>query len=104
MGNCIGKRNYRTFYFFTLFLLMFLLVMLIFVIVIAVIIFKKSPIKAFDIAVLIVYGILLIPLLPGLGFVAGLWGFHSYIMATNQSTNEYLKSQWQQFGMNPFRR
>ncbi len=63
-----------------------------------------TQISGFDWIVVICYGILLLPLIPGLGFVAGLWGFHSYIIITNQSTNEYLKSQWKTYGMNPFRR
>lgn len=51
-----------------------------------------------------IFFILIFPLLPGFGFVSGLWGFHTYITLTNQSTNEYLKDQWKQYGMNPFRR
>lgn len=53
---------------------------------------------------MIIFFLLVIPLLPGIGFVAGLWGFHTYISLVNISTNEYLKEQWKSYGMNPFKR
>ena len=68
------------------------------------VVYSLPQIGGFEIFVLIVFFLLVFPLLPGLGFVAGLWGFHTYVSFANVSTNEYLKEQWKSYGMNPFKR
>ena len=84
-------------------MMVYLLYLFVVIVISAVSIFKGKT-DGLGIAVLIMFGLLLVPLLPGIVFTSGLWGFHTYIVWTNQSTNEYLKEQWKVYGMNPFRK
>ncbi|KAK9963138.1 hypothetical protein ABG768_006349 [Culter alburnus] len=91
VGNCVGKRNYRYFYLFTLSLS--LLTIYIF---------------AFDIVhvVLHIFDIFVVSLTPRctvlevlvcfftLWSVVGLTGFHTYLISLNQTTNEDIKGSW----------
>ncbi|TNM99111.1 hypothetical protein fugu_013675 [Takifugu bimaculatus] len=71
VGNCVGKRNYRYFYLFTMSLS--LLTIYIF---------------TFDIV-----HVLLVCFFT-LWSVVGLTGFHTYLISLNQTTNEDIKGSW----------
>lgn len=104
LGNCVAKRNYKMFYFFTTSIMLLLLYLLITYIVIFVIIFKQDSKNGADIFTLVLYFLLLIPVISGFGFVVGLFGFHSWLVKTNQSTDDYLAGRWEKLGMNPFKK
>ncbi|CAM4614392.1 unnamed protein product [Leuciscus chuanchicus] len=80
VGNCVGKRNYRYFYLFTLSLS--LLTIYIF---------------AFDIVHVVLRsvdsGFVLVCFFT-LWSVVGLTGFHTYLISLNQTTNEDIKGSW----------
>ncbi|KAJ8255133.1 hypothetical protein GJAV_G00201290 [Gymnothorax javanicus] len=80
VGNCVGRRNYRYFYLFTLSLS--LLTIYIF---------------TFDIVHLVLRsvnsGFVLVCFFT-LWSVVGLTGFHTYLISLNQTTNEDIKGSW----------
>lgn len=43
-------------------------------------------------------------LIPSFIFLISLLGYHTYILMTNQTTNENLKSKWKEHGLNPYKR
>lgn len=104
LGNCIGKRNYKMFYFFTTSIMLLLLYFLITYVIVFVQIFRKDTKTGGDIFTLVLYFLLLIPMISGFGFVAGLLGFHSWLVKNNLTTDDYLAERWQRLGINPFKR
>lgn len=55
---------------------------------------KDNPIAL----VLIIYSIV------AACFIWGLFGYHTYLIFTNQTTNEQLKKAWKLISGNPYRR
>ncbi|XP_041105343.1 palmitoyltransferase ZDHHC14-like isoform X2 [Polyodon spathula] len=93
VGNCVGKRNYRFFYMFILSLSF--LTIFIFAFVIAHIIhrshqtgflnaLKDSPASVLE-AVVCFFSV---------WSIVGLSGFHTYLISSNQTTNEDIKGSW----------
>ena len=94
VGNCIGSGNYR------MFLVFLVLCGVYFALVSSVcgrIGFKKDDV-ADAIPEIVLGGLSIL----GGGFVLSLLVFHSWLVATNQTTYERVKSRWQQLGENPF--
>lgn len=93
VGNCVGKRNYRFFYMFILSLS--LLTVFIFAFVITHVILrsqktgflnalKDSPVSVLE-AVVCFFSV---------WSILGLSGFHTYLISSNQTTNEDIKGSW----------
>uniref|UniRef100_A0A8C9WL78 Palmitoyltransferase n=1 Tax=Scleropages formosus TaxID=113540 RepID=A0A8C9WL78_SCLFO len=80
VGNCVGRRNYRYFYLFTLSLSLLTIYIFTFDIVHVVL---RSMDSSF---VLICFFTL--------WSVVGLTGFHTYLISMNQTTNEDIKGSW----------
>ncbi|CAD8134234.1 unnamed protein product [Paramecium pentaurelia] len=111
IGQCIGRRNYIYFYFF----LMSVSFKLIFVFGVCLSYIvdeskKRSVSMETSDAIsetLANNPISIILVIYSFGFscfVIGLWGFHTYLVLTNMTTNEYLKKHWIVQSNNPFKR
>ncbi|XP_004595507.1 palmitoyltransferase ZDHHC14 isoform X1 [Ochotona princeps] len=93
VGNCVGKRNYRFFYMFIL-SLSFLTVFIFAFVITHVIIrsqqtgflnaLKDSPASVLE-AVVCFFSV---------WSIVGLSGFHTYLISSNQTTNEDIKGSW----------
>ncbi|XP_067845223.1 palmitoyltransferase ZDHHC14 isoform X3 [Heptranchias perlo] len=93
VGNCVGKRNYRFFYMFIL-SLSFLTVFIFAFVITHVILrsqktgfltaLKDSPASALE-AVVCFFSV---------WSILGLSGFHTYLISSNQTTNEDIKGSW----------
>ncbi|KAJ3587495.1 hypothetical protein NHX12_011092 [Muraenolepis orangiensis] len=82
VGNCVGKRNYRFFYLFTLSLSLLTIYIFTFDIVHVV----MRSVDATVLEVLVCFFTL--------WSVVGLTGFHTYLISLNQTTNEDIKGSW----------
>ncbi|XP_026089578.1 probable palmitoyltransferase ZDHHC14 isoform X2 [Carassius auratus] len=93
VGNCVGRRNYRFFYLFILSLS--LLTIFIFAFVITHVILrsnrtgflsalKDSPASVLEVVVCFF----------SIWSIVGLSGFHTYLISSNQTTNEDIKGSW----------
>ncbi|XP_031585608.1 palmitoyltransferase ZDHHC14 isoform X1 [Oreochromis aureus] len=93
VGNCVGRRNYRFFYLFILSLS--LLTVFIFAFVITHVILrsnqtgflsalKDSPASVLEVVVCFF----------SVWSIVGLSGFHTYLISSNQTTNEDIKGSW----------
>ncbi|XP_041831460.1 palmitoyltransferase ZDHHC14-like [Melanotaenia boesemani] len=93
VGNCVGRRNYRFFYLFILSLS--LLTVFIFAFVITHVILrsnrtgflsalKDSPASILEVVVCFF----------SVWSIVGLSGFHTYLISSNQTTNEDIKGTW----------
>ncbi|XP_041846029.1 palmitoyltransferase ZDHHC9 [Melanotaenia boesemani] len=93
VGNCVGKRNYRYFYLFTLSLSLLTIYIFTFDIVHAV---MRSVDKGFLNTLKETPGTVLEVLVCffTLWSVVGLTGFHTYLISLNQTTNEDIKGSW----------
>ncbi|KAE8601788.1 hypothetical protein XENTR_v10013797 [Xenopus tropicalis] len=93
VGNCVGKRNYRFFYMFIL-SLSFLTVFIFAFVITHVILrsqqsgflnaLKDSPASVLE-AVVCFFSV---------WSIVGLSGFHTYLISSNQTTNEDIKGSW----------
>uniref|UniRef100_A0A1A7WJI0 Palmitoyltransferase n=2 Tax=Iconisemion striatum TaxID=60296 RepID=A0A1A7WJI0_9TELE len=93
VGNCVGKRNYRYFYLFTLTLSLLTIYIFAFDIVHVVMrsvdqgflnTLKETPGTVLEVLVCFFT----------LWSVVGLTGFHTYLISLNQTTNEDIKGSW----------
>ncbi|XP_029963260.1 palmitoyltransferase ZDHHC9 isoform X2 [Salarias fasciatus] len=93
VGNCVGKRNYRYFYLFTLSLSLLTIYIFTFDIVHVVMrsvdngflnTLKQTPGTVLEVLVCFFT----------LWSVVGLTGFHTYLISLNQTTNEDIKGSW----------
>lgn len=93
VGNCVGKRNYRYFYLFTLSLSLLTIYIFTFNIVHVVLrsvdsgfvnTLKDTPGTVLELLVCFFT----------LWSVVGLTGFHTYLISLNQTTNEDIKGSW----------
>ncbi|KAM9375609.1 palmitoyltransferase ZDHHC9 [Pholidichthys leucotaenia] len=93
VGNCVGKRNYRYFYLFTLSLSLLTIYIFTFDIVHVV---MRSVDNGFLNTLKITPGTVLEVLVCffTLWSVVGLTGFHTYLISLNQTTNEDIKGSW----------
>ncbi|XP_064186578.1 palmitoyltransferase ZDHHC14-like isoform X1 [Anguilla rostrata] len=93
VGNCVGKRNYRFFYMFIL-SLSFLTVFIFSFVITHVILrsqnsgflsaLKDSPASVLEVVVCFF----------SVWSIVGLSGFHTYLISSNQTTNEDIKGSW----------
>ncbi|XP_064781617.1 palmitoyltransferase ZDHHC14-like isoform X2 [Oncorhynchus masou masou] len=93
VGNCVGKRNYRFFYLFIL-SLSFLTVFIFAFVITHVILrsnrtgflsaLKDSPASVLEVLVCFF----------SVWSIMGLSGFHTYLISSNQTTNEDIKGSW----------
>ncbi|XP_061089521.1 palmitoyltransferase ZDHHC9 [Conger conger] len=93
VGNCVGRRNYRYFYLFTLSLSLLTIYIFTFNIVHVVL---RSVDSGFVSAIRDTPGTVLEVLVCffTLWSVVGLTGFHTYLISLNQTTNEDIKGSW----------
>uniref|UniRef100_A0A673T0U7 Palmitoyltransferase n=1 Tax=Suricata suricatta TaxID=37032 RepID=A0A673T0U7_SURSU len=93
VGNCVGKRNYRFFYMFILSLSFLTVFILAFVITHVILrsqqtgflnALKDSPASVLE-AVVCFFSV---------WSIVGLSGFHTYLISSNQTTNEDIKGSW----------
>ncbi|NWX30542.1 ZDHC9 Palmitoyltransferase, partial [Notiomystis cincta] len=103
VGNCVGKRNYRYFYLFILSLSLLTIYIFTFNIVYVALkslkigflnTLKETPgtYPSMSLAVLTVLEVLIC--FFTLWSVVGLTGFHTFLVALNQTTNEDIKGSW----------
>lgn len=93
VGNCVGKRNYRYFYMFTLSLSLLTIYIFTFDIVH---ITMRSVVSGFLNTLKDTPGTVveLLVCFFTLWSVVGLTGFHTYLISLNQTTNEDIKGSW----------
>ncbi|XP_036405132.1 probable palmitoyltransferase ZDHHC14 isoform X4 [Megalops cyprinoides] len=93
VGNCVGKRNYRFFYLFILSLSFLTIFIFAFVITHVILrshrtgflsALKDSPASVLEVVVCFF----------SVWSIVGLSGFHTYLISSNQTTNEDIKGTW----------
>ncbi|NXR94880.1 ZDHC9 Palmitoyltransferase, partial [Hypocryptadius cinnamomeus] len=95
VGNCVGKRNYRYFYLFILSLSLLTIYIFTFNIVYVALITGELGLlssRSQSLTVLTVLEVLIC--FFTLWSVVGLTGFHTFLVALNQTTNEDIKGSW----------
>uniref|UniRef100_A0A8D0AAQ7 Palmitoyltransferase n=1 Tax=Sander lucioperca TaxID=283035 RepID=A0A8D0AAQ7_SANLU len=92
VGNCVGKRNYRFFYMFTLSLS--LLTIYIFTFDIIHVVMRKYPVSHLSNQKEQTCRRIVLVCFFTLWSVVGLTGFHTYLISLNQTTNEDIKGSW----------
>ncbi|XP_062322944.1 palmitoyltransferase ZDHHC14 isoform X1 [Osmerus eperlanus] len=93
VGNCVGRRNYRFFYLFILSLSFLTLFIFAFVVTHVILrsnrtgflsALKDSPASVLEVVVCFF----------SVWSIVGLSGFHTYLISSNQTTNEDIKGSW----------
>ncbi|XP_056261122.1 palmitoyltransferase ZDHHC14-like [Seriola aureovittata] len=93
VGNCVGRRNYRFFYLFIVSLSFFTIFIFAFVITHVILrsnrtgflsALKDSPASVLEVVVCFF----------SVWSIVGLSGFHTYLISSNQTTNEDIKGSW----------
>nr|XP_046229403.1 palmitoyltransferase ZDHHC14-like isoform X2 [Scatophagus argus] len=93
VGNCVGRRNYRFFYLFILSLSFLTIFIFAFVITHVILrsnrtgflsALKDSPASVLEVVVCFF----------SVWSIVGLSGFHTYLISSNQTTNEDIKGSW----------
>ncbi|KPP62701.1 hypothetical protein Z043_119095 [Scleropages formosus] len=94
VGNCVGRRNYRFFYMFILSLSFLTIFIFAFVITHVILrglvlqlfatLVKQQPITVLEVVVCFF----------SVWSIVGLSGFHTYLISSNQTTNEDIKGSW----------
>ncbi|NXJ86154.1 ZDHC9 Palmitoyltransferase, partial [Trogon melanurus] len=97
VGNCVGKRNYRYFYLFILSLSLLTIYIFTFNIVYVALSDDTAglglfPVCSQSLTILTVLEVLIC--FFTLWSVVGLTGFHTFLVALNQTTNEDIKGSW----------
>ncbi|NXM86496.1 ZDHC9 Palmitoyltransferase, partial [Oenanthe oenanthe] len=92
VGNCVGKRNYRYFYLFILSLS--LLTIYIFTFNIVYVALKVVVCGALGCSLTVLTVLEVLICFFTLWSVVGLTGFHTFLVALNQTTNEDIKGSW----------
>nr|XP_006815869.1 PREDICTED: probable palmitoyltransferase ZDHHC14-like [Saccoglossus kowalevskii] len=94
VGNCVGKRNYRYFYMFILSLAF--LCVFVFACVITHLILRTNEAGSFLDAIKQTPGTILEAVIcfVSIWSILGLAGFHTYLITSNQTTNEDIKGSW----------
>uniref|UniRef100_A0A667YVI1 Palmitoyltransferase n=1 Tax=Myripristis murdjan TaxID=586833 RepID=A0A667YVI1_9TELE len=90
VGNCVGKRNYRFFYSFIISLSF--LTSFIFGCVITHLTLRNHVLSGLDYSLLTV--VELVICFFSIWSILGLSGFHTYLVASNLTTNEDIKGSW----------
>ncbi|CAK6980980.1 LOW QUALITY PROTEIN: palmitoyltransferase ZDHHC14-like, partial [Scomber scombrus] len=94
VGNCVGRRNYRFFYLFILSLSFLTIFIFAFVITHVILrsnrtgflsALKDSPAR---------YPLTVVVCFFSVWSIVGLSGFHTYLISSNQTTNEDIKGSW----------
>ncbi|KAI2801043.1 Zinc ion binding, partial [Blomia tropicalis] len=99
VNNCIGRRNYRHFFFFLIFLTIHMITIFIWCLLLAL----KNKNNLHDVPVLIglvIMGLIVLIFFP----VLGLTIFHIVLVARGLTTNEQVTHKFEQGAMNPFSR
>ena len=97
IGNCVGKRNYKYFIGFLSSILFITVVNVIGCSIILFLLFEKENSTYLGITILLlIYYILMF------WFIFGLWGYHLYLISSNQTTIEKLKKAWKGLFENPY--
>ena len=95
VGTCIGKKNYKYFYVF-LFSLLVLILTIIAMCIMLMVGSEEDPsefsqrLAMYPLSLVLV----LFPGVEGLFFVSVMFGFHSYLLAKDQTTKEFFDEKW----------
>ncbi|XP_053206770.1 palmitoyltransferase ZDHHC8-like [Panonychus citri] len=96
VNNCIGRRNYRHFFFFLIFLSIHMITILIWCILY--LLDHKVALRERDsIIAFVISGVIILLIIP----IIGLTGFHIILVARGRTTNEQVTGKFQS-GFNPF--
>ncbi|RWS00289.1 putative palmitoyltransferase ZDHHC8-like protein [Dinothrombium tinctorium] len=98
VNNCIGKRNYRHFFFFLIFLSIHMISIFVWC-VIYVYRFRENLHERDAVISMVIIGIITLLFIP----IIGLTGFHIVLVARGRTTNEQVTGKFQG-GYNPFSR
>ncbi|NWV24883.1 ZDHC9 Palmitoyltransferase, partial [Origma solitaria] len=95
VGNCVGKRNYRYFYLFILSLSLLTIYIFTFNIVyVALITGGLGLLSGCSLSLTVLTVLEVLICFFTLWSVVGLTGFHTFLVALNQTTNEDIKGSW----------